>query len=74
VDATELTLVTGDRYRIEGSLEDVENVLIAASRGAIMQLAWLTESPSLGRVGINPASIVSLRAVDAEAAPPANDA
>ena len=55
-----MTLVTGERYRIQGSLEEVEASIIAASRGSIMQIAWLTE---LGgeRLGVNPASVVSLR-------------
>ncbi len=61
MDTTELTLVTGDRYEIAGSIEDVEAALIAASRGSIMQLAWLTERGSDYAIGINPAAIVSLR-------------
>ena len=61
MDTTEVTLVTGQRYEIAGSPHDVEQAIIAASRGSIMQLAWLTERKSQSTVGINPASIVSLR-------------
>lgn len=60
---TEITLLTGERYEIQGSPEEVESTIIAASRGSIMQLAWLTERASSASVGINPACIVSLRAV-----------
>ncbi len=69
MDTTELTLVTGERYEIAGSIEDVESALIAASRGSIMQLAWLTERASEAAVGINPACIVSLRALPRDPGP-----
>ena len=55
-----MTLVTGERYQIQGSPEDVEAVIIAASRGSILQFAWLTEREG-ERIGVNPASVVSLR-------------
>ena len=61
MDITQLTVLTGEQYEIEGSLDAVEAALVAASRGSIMQLAWLTERKSQSTVGINPASIVSLR-------------
>jgi hypothetical protein len=60
LDATEITLVTGDRYQIRGALEDVEATIIAASRGSIMQLAWLTDHDG-DRIGVNPGAVVSLR-------------
>jgi hypothetical protein len=63
---TEMTLLTGERYEVQGSLEEVESTIIAASRGSIMQLAWLTERASGAAVGINPACIISLRAVTAD--------
>jgi hypothetical protein len=53
-------MVTGDRYEIRGSPEDVEATIIAASRGSIMQLAWLTDRDG-DRIGVNPGSVVSLR-------------
>ncbi len=62
LETTEISLVTGDRYEVSGSLEEVEAIIIAASRGSIMQIAWLTDKVSGASVGINPASIVSLRA------------
>ncbi len=58
-----MTLVTGERLEIRGSIEEVESMIIAASRGSIMQLAWLTERASGEKIGVNPASVVSLRAL-----------
>jgi hypothetical protein len=54
-----MTLVTGERFDVQGSLEQVEAAIIAASRGSIMQFAWLTD---LGgeKFGVNPGSVVSL--------------
>lgn len=60
MDTAVITLVTGERYQIVGSLEEVEAAIIAASRGSIMQFAWLTE-PGGEKLGVNPASVVSLR-------------
>jgi hypothetical protein len=55
-----MTLVTGETYRIRGSVEEVESTIIAASRGSIMQFAWLTQLEG-ARIGVNPASVLSLR-------------
>jgi hypothetical protein len=66
LEATEITLITGERYEIQGPPEEVESTILSASRGSIMQLAWLTERASCAPVGINPACIVSLRAVSAD--------
>jgi hypothetical protein len=63
LDSTEITLLTGERYEVKGSLEVVESTILAAARGSIMQFAWLTDRTSSAVVGINPACIVSLRAV-----------
>jgi hypothetical protein len=68
-----MTLITGERYEIQGSLEEVESTILSASRGSIMQLAWLTERGSSTVVGINPACIVSLRAVVAAPNSPPTD-
>jgi hypothetical protein len=73
VEATEITLITGERYEIQGSLEEVESTILSASRGSIMQLAWLTERATHAAVGINPTSIVSLRAVIADPKSPSSE-
>jgi hypothetical protein len=64
LESTEIALITGDRYEVSGSPEEVEAIIIAASRGSIMQIAWLTDKVSGALVGINPTAIVSLRAGD----------
>jgi uncharacterized protein YlzI (FlbEa/FlbD family) len=65
VPATEITLVNGDRHQVGGDPPDVEKAIIAAARGSIMQIAWLEEAESGRPLGVNPAHIVSLRAVEA---------
>lgn len=60
--ATELMLVTGERYEVDGEPEDVEKAILAAARGSLMQLAWLEEADGGRALGVNPAHVVSLRA------------
>jgi hypothetical protein len=60
---TEITVVGGDRYHVEGSVEEVEGLIIDAARGSIMQLAWLTETETGERLGINPEHVLLLRTV-----------
>jgi hypothetical protein len=67
VPATELTLVTGERCAVGGALADVEKAIVAAARGSIMQFAWLEEADSGRPLAINPAHVVTLRAVEGEA-------
>jgi hypothetical protein len=59
---TELTLVTGDRFRVEGSLKEVERTILDAARGSIMQLAWLIEAETRNDLGINPDHVVLIQA------------
>ncbi len=61
--ATELLLSGGTRIVVEGGAESVESSILAAARGSIMQLAWLTEREGGGRVGVNPDHVVLLREV-----------
>jgi hypothetical protein len=63
--ATEIAVVGGSVYRIEGDARDVERMILDAARGSIMQLAWLVEVDSAVRLGVNPAHVVTLRALDA---------
>lgn len=60
---TEITVLGGDRYRVEGDARDVERQIVNAARGSIMEFAWLVEVETGDRVGINPESVVMLRAV-----------
>jgi hypothetical protein len=64
VHTTEITVLTGDRYRVEGHARDVERIILDAARGSIMQLAWLTEAETGEDLAINAEHVVMLRAVD----------
>lgn len=59
---TEVILVTGDRYRVEGTVKDVERIILDAARGSIMQLAWLIDGETRLGLAVNPAHVVALRA------------
>ncbi len=60
---TEITLVTGDRLRVERDVKDVELIILDAARGSIMQLAWLVEAETGEDLAVNPEAVVTLRAV-----------
>jgi hypothetical protein len=64
---TELTIVTGDRYRVEGDAKQVEQIILNAARGSIMQLAWLVDAETGEDLAVNPDSVVILRAADSQA-------
>ena len=61
---TEITVVGGERYRVEGDAKDVERLILNAARGSIMELAWMVETRTRERIGINPECVVMLRAID----------
>ena len=58
---TEIRLATGDYYRVEGNIKDVERTILDAARGSIMQLAWLVEVGTGDDLAINPEHVVALR-------------
>ena len=60
---TELTVVTGDRYRVERTVKDVERTILDAARGSIMQLAWFVEAETGDDLAFSPAHVVMLRAL-----------
>jgi hypothetical protein len=60
---TEITVVGGNRYQVQGDPKDVEKTILDAARGSLMQLAWLVESETGARLGINPDCVVMLRAL-----------
>lgn len=62
---TEITVTGGERYRVEGAVNDVERRILDAARGSIMEFAWMVEAESGERVGINPECVVMLRTVGA---------
>jgi hypothetical protein len=59
-------MVTGERYELDGAPDQVEKAILAAARGSLLEFAWLHEAASGRIVGINPAHVVSLRAVVAD--------
>jgi hypothetical protein len=61
---TEITVFGGDRYRVEGEPHRVERLILDAARGSIMEFAWLVEAETGKHLGVNPESVVMLRAVD----------
>lgn len=56
-------MVGGNRYQVQGDPKDVEKTILDAARGSLMQLAWLVESETGARLGINPDCVVMLRAL-----------
>jgi len=66
--ATEITVVGGDRYHVEGTPKEAEERVVAAARGSILELVWFTETATGAPLALNPDHVVSLRA-----APPRED-
>ena len=60
---TEILVVTGDRYQVDGEVKYVERIILDAARGSIMQLAWLTEADTRDELAINPEHVVVVRVV-----------
>lgn len=60
---TEITLSTGDQYRVAAGVKDVERRILDAARGSIMQLAWIVAAETGEDVAVNPDHVVMLRAV-----------
>jgi hypothetical protein len=61
---TEIALIGGVRHRVDGDVEEVERVIVDAARGAIMQLAWLTDAQTAEPLGVNPEHVATLRALE----------
>jgi len=60
---TEITVLGGERHRVEGDVKSVERLILDAARGSIMELAWMTDALTGESVGFNPESVMMLRAV-----------
>ena len=60
---TEITLLGGERHRVDGDVKQVERLILDAARGSIMQFAWMTDAQTAEPVGINPEHVMTLRAV-----------
>jgi hypothetical protein len=55
-----IVMVSGDRYDVESTPEEVEAAIVAASRGSILQLAWMTEAGTGRSIAINPLHVAAL--------------
>jgi hypothetical protein len=62
-ETTEITVSNGDRYRVEGDPSVIERLILDAARGSIMELAWMVDAETGERIGVNPESVVTLRAL-----------
>ena len=51
----------GARYIVEGSTQDVEQAILNAARGSIMEFAWFVDADTGERIGINPEHVIALR-------------
>jgi hypothetical protein len=63
---TEITLVTGDRFCVEGASKDVERLILDAARGSLMQLARLIDAETGAGLAVNPEFVVLLRPIGTE--------
>jgi hypothetical protein len=61
---TEITVVGGDRYRVQGDVRDVERKILDAARGSLMEFSWLVETETGENLAINPELVIMLRAVE----------
>jgi hypothetical protein len=60
---TEITVLGGECYRVEGEAKAVERLILDAARGSIMQFAWFTDTKTGDSLAINPECVVMLRAI-----------
>jgi hypothetical protein len=58
---TELRLLNGDVYTVEGPLKEVERRLSDAARSGQSRLAWFTERDADGEIGVNPVHVTILK-------------
>ncbi len=61
--SAEIHVVNGDRFRLEVGVDEAEKKLSDAARSGQSRLAWFKDLASGEPVGINPAHVVSLRAI-----------
>ena len=69
-DTAEILVVGGQRFWVQGALDEVEGKILAAARGSILELVRFTESESGDAVALNPAHIVAVRDARPRQSPP----
>lgn len=60
--STRITVTSGETFQVQGTTKEVEASIVAAARGSIMELVWLTDLDSKQPIAINPEYVVALRA------------
>jgi hypothetical protein len=60
---TEITVVGGDRYSVDGDTKTVVGLILAAARGSILEFAELTEAGTGDPIAVNPEHVVLVRAL-----------
>ena len=58
---TEVRLLNGDVFTVEGALDEVESKLSDAARSGQSRLAWFTEHGTDGLVGVNAVHVATLK-------------
>ena len=58
---TEILVIGGERFRVQGAPDEVETKILNAARGSLMELVWLAEAESGELIGLNPEHIVAVR-------------
>jgi hypothetical protein len=61
VPCTEIRLLSGDVFIVEGTTDEVERALSDAARSGQSRLAWLKECGKGDSIGINPAHVIAMR-------------
>jgi hypothetical protein len=61
MDYTEIRLLNGEVFTVEGELDGVEKELSDAARSGQGRLAWFEEHGAGGSVGVNPTHVATLR-------------
>jgi hypothetical protein len=48
---------------VDGDVKEIEQLILNAARGSIMQLAWVTDTQTAEPLGVNPEYVMMLRAL-----------
>jgi hypothetical protein len=57
---SEILVVGGQRFRVQGAPDEVENKIVDAARGSILELVSLAEAESGELIALNPAHVVAV--------------
>jgi hypothetical protein len=61
VPCTEIRLLSGDVFTVEGNTDEVERALSDAARSGRSRLAWLSECDKGHPIGINATHVIAVR-------------